>query len=58
MTLGIAFWVIYIVALVFGGWSNYTPADPAWRFRAGAYFVLWLLVGVLGWAQFGAPIHR
>jgi hypothetical protein len=56
MPLGILFWVIYVIALLFGAWSNYAAGDPLWTRRAGAYGVLWLLVGFLGWAVFGAVV--
>ena len=58
MSLQLLFWMIYIIALVFGLWSNYTPAEPFWYRRSGAYLVLWVLVGILGWEVFGAAIHR
>jgi len=58
MPLGYFFWMIYVIAILFGAWSNYeaTPAgqSPIWMRRAGAYFVLWLLVGLLGYATFGS----
>lgn len=57
MPLGILFWVIYVIAVLLGFWSNYDPAQPLWYRRAGAYLVLWVLVGVLGWATFG-PVVR
>jgi hypothetical protein len=56
MPLGILFWVVFVISLLFGVWSNYAPADPLWTRRAGAYGVLWLLVGILGWAVFGAVV--
>ena len=31
-------------------------ANVMWTRRAGAYGVLWLLVGFLGWAVFGAVV--
>lgn len=34
MPLGILFWVIYVVAIVFGVWSNYEAGQP-WFKRAG-----------------------
>ena len=56
MPLGILFWVIYVIAILFGVWSNYAAADPAWPRRAGAYGVLWLLVGFLGWTVYGPVV--
>jgi len=58
MPLGIMFWVVYVVAILFGLWSNYVPGDAMWVRRAGFSFVLWLLVGVLGWEVFGPVVHR
>lgn len=58
MPLGILFWVVYVVAILFGVWSNYAAADPLWTRRAGAYLILWLLVGTLGWEVFGPVVHR
>jgi len=57
MPIGILFWVIYVVALLFGLWSGYEPAQPLWYRRTGAYLVLWLLVGILGYHAFG-PVVR
>lgn len=56
MPLGILFWTIYVIAILFGVWSNYAAGDASWPRRAGAYGILWLLVGFLGWATFGPVI--
>jgi len=58
MPLGLFFWVLYVVAIVLGFWSNYEAGQPLWYRRAGAYLMLWILVGILGWATFGAVVHR
>lgn len=62
MPLGILFWTIYVIAIIFGLWSNYEITQPGqpplWFRRAGAYLVLWLLVGMLGWETFGAVVRR
>jgi hypothetical protein len=58
MPLGILFWVLYVVAFLFGFWSNYEANQPLWIKRAGTYLVLWILVGVLGWEVFGPVVHR
>lgn len=50
MTLGILFWVIYILATLFGGW--YWRVQP---WFAGVS-VGWVLIGVLGWQVFGPAI--
>lgn len=56
MPLSVAFWVIYLLSLLIGGWSYYESGQPTWFRRAGGYFVLWLLVGILGWAVFGPAV--
>jgi hypothetical protein len=58
MPLGILFWVLFVISIVFGVWSNYDAAQPLWYRRVGAYAVLWILVGILGWATFGAVVQR
>lgn len=57
MPLGILFWVLYIIAVIFNFWATYEPAQPLWWRRAGSYFVLWILVGILGWQVFGPAIR-
>jgi len=56
MPLSILFWVVYVISVLFGVWSNYDAAQPLWYRRAGAYLVLWLLVGMLGWSVFGPVV--
>jgi hypothetical protein len=56
MPLGILFWVLYLVALLVGGWGYYEPAQPLWFRRAGSYLILWILVGILGWSVFGPAV--
>jgi len=50
--------MLYLLAILFVGWSNYEVNQPLWYRRAGGAFILWVLLGVLGWAVFGAAIHR
>ena len=57
MPIGILFWVIYVIAILFGVWSNYDAANELWFRRAGAYLVLWILVGIIGWRVFGPVVH-
>lgn len=58
MTLSLLFWMIYIITMLFGLWANYTPGQPFGIRPFGQFFVSWVLIGILGWAQFGAAIHR
>jgi hypothetical protein len=52
MDLSLAFWIIALVAIVFGAWG--CRGGP-WY---GAWGVTFILVLMLGWSVFGAPIHR
>ena len=54
MNLALLFWVLYIVALVFGAYTNRT-GWPNWVGGGLLYFVL---IGILGWAVFGSMIKR
>ncbi len=54
MNLSLLFWVLYIVALVFGCYSN-RANFPAWF---GGSFVEFILIGILGWQVFGAAIKH
>ncbi len=57
MPLQMLFWVIYILAVVFSFWAYYDPAQPLWFRRAGGSFILWVLVGLLGYRVFGSAIR-
>lgn len=57
MPLGVLFWVIYVVTLILGFWANYDAAQPLWWRRASGLFVLWVLVGILGWKVFGPVVN-
>ncbi len=52
MSKALFFWVIYIVAVIVVAIFNwpFTRASAPW-------LILMLLVGVIGWAVFGAPVH-
>jgi hypothetical protein len=54
MTLGLLFWVLFIIAAVFSLYQN-RAAFPAW---AGGSLLYFVLIGLLGWATFGAAVHR
>lgn len=55
MPLNLLFWTLYIISVVFGAWAYY-DGQPLWYKRFGGYFVLWILVGILGWRVFGSAI--
>lgn len=52
MSLGLAFYIIMLLWIVFGVWRDY-PNYPL----VGANLMLFLLFLLLGWRVFGAPIH-
>ena len=56
MTLGLAFWIIMLVWLVFGALLLFGMVGTTW---AGAStLLLFVLFGLLGWQVFGAPLHK
>ena len=56
MTLAVLFWVLMVVSLVLGFWVEYVPGQP-FPFRAGAHsLLLWVLLAILGYAQFGGLV--
>jgi ABC-type polysaccharide/polyol phosphate export permease len=56
MTISLLFWMIYIIAIVFSLWASY-DGGPNWPRRAGSHFILWVLIGILGWKVFGPAIR-
>lgn len=52
MSLSLLFWVLYIVSLVFSLWT----AAPNYKAWAGGSLIHFILIGILGWAVFGAAI--
>lgn len=52
MTLGLAYWILMLVWLAFGIYTN-RAALPA----AGGDLLLFILLVLLGWKEFGPPIH-
>lgn len=53
MTIPLIFWILMLFALVFGlGWGW----DRTNRLGMGNNLLLWLLLLLLGWGVFGAPI--
>lgn len=57
MSIALLFWIIMILWLLFGLWSNW-PAAPGSKFTLlGGHIVLWVLLALLGWKVFGAAIH-
>lgn len=54
MSIGLLFWIIMVVWLLFGAYTNRATLG-AW---AGSGLMLWVLLALLGWRVFGPAIHR
>lgn len=54
MSLGLMFWILMFLWLVFWFWDWRSPTGWGPAGHSGLAFVLFLL---LGWKTFGAPIH-
>jgi len=53
MSFGLAFWIIMLIWLLFS--IPQTTLGTRWPW--GGSIVLFVLLGLLGWHAFGAPIH-
>ena len=56
MSISLLFWVIFIVYIVFGFYSNWPASGKGTAI--GGHLVVCILLALLGWAVFGAAIHR
>jgi hypothetical protein len=52
MSLGLAFWITMLIWLVLGIYTNW----PNLRSQGGN-LILFILLVLLGWQVFGAPLH-
>lgn len=55
MSMGLIFWIIMLIWLLFGffSWTGYFGAHLMW----GGSVMLFVLLGLLGWKVFGAPVR-
>lgn len=55
MTLGLCFWILMLIWLVFGlaSWNNAVGPYGS----VGNTLLLFVLLLLLGWKAFGAPLH-
>ena len=54
MSLGMLFWVLYVVWFIFGGWVGLNlPAGPERPRYWGTSLFLLVLIFLLGWKVFG-----
>jgi len=54
MSIALLFWIIMIIGLLSGGYINRATVGP-WAMNNLVY---WILFALLGWAVFGAAIHK
>lgn len=52
MPMGILFWILMLFWLVFGTWRNWPD-----RFNLGYSWLLFVLLVLLGWHEFGPPLR-
>ena len=52
MPKAMAFWIVYLIALVFVVWAGWP-----WSWGGAPIIVLFILIGLLGWGIFGKPIQ-
>lgn len=57
MTFGLLFWILMLIWLVFGFFYNAVPGRFGPYGWAGNSLLLFVLLGLLGWHTFGAPLH-
>ena len=57
MTLALIYWILMFLWLIFGIWSNYGTIRSGQWYPFGGNLLLWILLLILGWATFGAPIR-
>lgn len=58
MTLQFWFWLLMVLALFFGLWSDYVSGQP-YPIRRGTFsLLLFLILVILGWQVFGAPVQH
>ena len=54
MSIAIWFWIIYVLGFLFGAFGAWQGGN--WKAQVPA-LIWWVLIGLLGWAVFGAPIQ-
>lgn len=55
ISIGLLFWLLMIIWLIFGLWTVWPVAPNAYR-PIGGHLLLWILLFLLGWHVFGWPI--
>ena len=53
MSFALVYWVLMLIWLVFGLWASW----PLNGKTSGGTLLLFILLVIIGWKVFGAPIH-
>lgn len=53
MTIGLCFWILMLIWLVFNVWSTW----PLGLKQGGGSLLLFIVLALLGWKVFGPAIH-
>ena len=56
MSLGLAFWILMLLWLVFGLYHGFV-VSPGSYYLVGGNLLLFILLLLLGWQTFGAPLR-
>ena len=57
MTIGLVFWILMLLWLVFGLWQNWPGVAAGQWHPLGGSLLLFILLLLLGWHAFGPPIR-
>lgn len=49
MPIGVLFWMLMVLWIAFGTWNSWQD-----RFLLGGNLLLWILLALLGWHDFGS----
>jgi len=58
MSFSLLFWILMLIWFVFGWVYNSAPATFGPYGWWGSSLLLFILLGLLGWGVFGAPVHQ
>lgn len=56
MPMGEVFWGLFIFGIIFGAWGNLSAAGAVYWTR-GSWLFIAILIGLLGWHDFGAAVR-
>ncbi len=57
MSIGLCFWVLFLIYVIFGGWANRASLQGGDFGPFGGSLLLSVLLFLLGWGVFGFIVH-